>query len=153
MRLIGLGILVFIISYSCTDKSSTEQGNLAVDQSEQLDGDYSEPASDDFMLQDQDYSDSEEVVLIEEVDDDSMTETIVISTKNFSDTTKEKVIAMTEEAASIPDPCKLRYRQRTFYRMCAGFRKSIPICRRCGKASSGNYSDRSYRRCPVRHIL
>jgi hypothetical protein len=52
------------------------------------------------MSLDQNYSDSEEVVLINEVDDDEMTETLVISTKNFSDSTKEEVIAMTEEAVA-----------------------------------------------------
>ena len=140
MRLIGLGILVLIISYSCKDESSTEQGNLAVDQSEQLDVDYSESASDDFMLQDQDYSDSEEVVLIEEVDDDSMTETIVISTKNFSDSTKEKVIAMTEEAVAYLILANSDIDNERFTE-CTGFRKSLSVCSCCGKASSGNYSD------------
>jgi hypothetical protein len=52
------------------------------------------------MSLDPNYSDSEEVVLINEVDDDEMTETLVISTKNFSDSTKEEVIAMTEEAVA-----------------------------------------------------
>ena len=99
MRLIAIGIALIMVGISCQEKKSIKEKQsypIISDgpMSAAEEGQYDEPS---FLLELDDEG-SDDFVFEEQATDDVTTETLVIESKNFSQSTREKVIAMTEEA-------------------------------------------------------